>query len=101
MYGSRGSRRQSFLMCDGACIYPMQDHETRPSLSHAMSIVAVATLLALVSGACTQSRSPADKPAKPADVNESRIVHADREPGNWMTHGRNYDERRFSPLNQI
>jgi quinohemoprotein ethanol dehydrogenase len=38
---------------------------------------------------------------KPADVNGARIVAADSEPGNWMTHGRTYSEQRFSPLKQI
>src|SRR5579872_1333990 len=36
-----------------------------------------------------------------ADVNESRVIAADKEPGNWMTYGRTYDEQRFSPLKQI
>lgn len=39
--------------------------------------------------------------AKVADVDATRITHADAEPGNWMTHGRTYDEQRFSPLNQV
>ena len=30
-----------------------------------------------------------------------RIEAADSEAGNWMTHGRTYDEQRFSPLKQI
>ncbi|MCC7414451.1 MAG: PQQ-binding-like beta-propeller repeat protein, partial [Gammaproteobacteria bacterium] len=37
----------------------------------------------------------------PADVDGVRIVAADREPGNWMTYGRTYDEQRFSPLAKI
>src|SRR5580704_8094714 len=37
----------------------------------------------------------------PSYVNESRLLHADQEPGNWMTHGRTYNEQRFSPLKQI
>jgi quinohemoprotein ethanol dehydrogenase len=36
-----------------------------------------------------------------ANVNAERIRKADREAGNWMTHGRTYDEQRFSPLKQI
>lgn len=28
-------------------------------------------------------------------------MNADREPGNWMTHGRTYSEQRFSPLKQV
>jgi quinohemoprotein ethanol dehydrogenase len=39
--------------------------------------------------------------SKPANVNGSRIVAADGEPGNWMTHGRTYSEQRFSPLKRI
>jgi quinohemoprotein ethanol dehydrogenase len=39
--------------------------------------------------------------AKAAAVNGKRIAQADQEPGNWMTHGRTYNEQRFSPLKQI
>ncbi|MEN8718680.1 MAG: PQQ-dependent dehydrogenase, methanol/ethanol family [Oceanococcaceae bacterium] len=37
----------------------------------------------------------------PAAVDGTRIANADAEPHNWMSHGRTYDEQRFSPLNQI
>ena len=30
-----------------------------------------------------------------------RIQQANSEPQNWLSHGRTYDEQRFSPLNQI
>ena len=56
----------------------------------------------------TRSPSAQQKPgdavskrARPADVDGARIVAADREPGNWMSHGRTYSEQRFSPLKQI
>ncbi len=39
--------------------------------------------------------------AATASVNEARIIAADSEPGNWLAHGRTYDESRFSPLNSI
>ncbi len=39
--------------------------------------------------------------AKPAAVDGARILAADKEPGNWMSHGRTYDEQRFSPLDKI
>ncbi|MCB1706102.1 MAG: PQQ-dependent dehydrogenase, methanol/ethanol family [Halioglobus sp.] len=39
--------------------------------------------------------------APAAAVNAKRLVQADREPGNWMSHGRTYSEQRFSPLSQI
>ncbi|HEX5000663.1 MAG TPA: PQQ-dependent dehydrogenase, methanol/ethanol family [Terriglobia bacterium] len=37
----------------------------------------------------------------PAAVNAARLVGAAAEPGQWMSHGRTYDEQRFSPLDQI
>ena len=39
--------------------------------------------------------------AKAAEVSGERIDHADREAGNWMTHGRTYSEQRFSPLTAV
>src|SRR5262249_3675499 len=38
---------------------------------------------------------------KHADVDGTRIIKADQEPGNWMSHGRTYNEQRFSPLKDI
>jgi PQQ-dependent dehydrogenase (methanol/ethanol family) len=37
----------------------------------------------------------------PADVDAARLVAADKEPGNWMSHGRTYSEQRYSPLDKI
>jgi PQQ-dependent dehydrogenase (methanol/ethanol family) len=39
--------------------------------------------------------------AQPAAVSTERLEHADREPGQWLSIGRTYDEQRFSPLTQI
>ena len=40
--------------------------------------------------------------ASPAGaVTAERIMKADREPGNWLAHGRTYNEQRFSPLKWI
>src|SRR5688572_5667831 len=36
-----------------------------------------------------------------ARVDDARIRNADREPGNWMSYGRTYDEQRYSPLDRI
>ena len=36
-----------------------------------------------------------------AQVDGARIINANSEPGNWMSHGRTYDEQRHSPLDQI
>ena len=34
-------------------------------------------------------------------VDAERIINADREPRNWLAHGRTYSEQRYSPLDQI
>ena len=49
---------------------------------------------ALLGQGCASKRPP-------ADIDTRRIVHADREPGNWLSVGRTYDEQRFSPLREI
>ncbi|MFN2168082.1 MAG: PQQ-binding-like beta-propeller repeat protein, partial [Anaerolineae bacterium] len=43
------------------------------------------------------------EPALPetANVDGERIRGADQTPGEWLSHGRTYDEQRFSPLDQI
>ncbi len=64
----------------------------------------VAMVLALTAcGGCTVpgSHGAKETTAKAADVDGARILNADREPGNWMTHGRTYSEQRFSPLRKI
>jgi quinohemoprotein ethanol dehydrogenase len=50
---------------------------------------------ALITCVSAQAASP------PAQVDGARIQAADREPGNWMSHGRTYDEQRYSPLAKI
>src|SRR5216683_3209892 len=36
-----------------------------------------------------------------AQVTTERILHAEREPGNWLTYSGDYQGHRYSPLNQI
>ena len=40
-------------------------------------------------------------PQLPAQVPFSRIVNADKEPGNWLSYSRTLDGNRFSPLTEI
>jgi quinohemoprotein ethanol dehydrogenase len=39
--------------------------------------------------------------AEPAAVDAKRLGAADRDPGQWMSYGRTWDEQRFSPLKSI
>ena len=62
----------------------------------------VAAALALALVACHRApNAPAAAAPAAAAVSAARIQDADREPGNWMSHGRTYDEQRFSPLAKI
>ena len=75
--------------------------EWKPKLGRTTRLLGIQLFVGLISIACNRARFASQKPVKLADVNESRIINADREPANWMIYGRTYDEQRFSPLNQI
>jgi len=49
----------------------------------------------------SQTASQAPASTRPAMVDAARLTNADKEPGNWLTTGRTYSGRRFSPLKQI
>ncbi len=59
----------------------------------------VAVWAVLFCAAC-QNKAP-EPPPPPANVDVARIIKADAEPGNWLSHGRTYSEQRFSPLDKI
>lgn len=46
-----------------------------------------------------KARTPAAK--GPRLIDDAALRNADARTGDWITHGRNYGETRFSPLNQI
>jgi quinohemoprotein ethanol dehydrogenase len=62
-----------------------------PRLASLLGVVAVL-------GVMTQGAAPAPRAAA---VDQQRLLNADRDPGNWMSHGRTWSEQRFSPLKQI
>jgi quinohemoprotein ethanol dehydrogenase len=56
---------------------------------------------ASLSAACLLAAA-APPPQQPgATVDGTKIINADADPGEWLSHGRNYSEQRFSPLAQI
>jgi PQQ-dependent dehydrogenase (methanol/ethanol family) len=67
--------------------------------------------LMLILSACGPGQDqPTGKPSgdsAPAEVTDAglvtdaRLVNANAEAGNWLSHGRTYDEQRFSPLDQV
>ncbi len=58
-----------------------------------------ALLLTLTLFACSQAGTGPAPGA--AQVDSGRLLNADGEPGQWMSHGRTYDEQRYSPLADI
>jgi quinohemoprotein ethanol dehydrogenase len=51
--------------------------------------------------ACSRQKSGESTHRTTAEVNAQRIMNADQQPGDWLTHGRTYNEQRFSPLSAI
>ena len=73
-----------------------------------MTVLRFAPLLLLGSlAACGTGNSPsaanagATNAAAAAAVTAERLLAADSEPGQWLSHGRTYGEQRFSPLAEI
>jgi quinohemoprotein ethanol dehydrogenase len=67
-----------------------------------MFVAACSVALAL--SACQKSTDDATTAAaaKPAAaVDEARLLAADNHAGEWMSHGRDYSEQRFSPLKKV
>ncbi len=65
--------------------------------------IAAAGIAACDSDTVSQSTAPVAEAEAPraAAVGADRLVNAEREPGQWMSHGRTYWEQRYSPLAQI
>src|SRR5712664_4812715 len=66
-----------------------------------MMMVLALTASFRVSSSHSAQQSQRAAAAKPADVDGARIIQADQEPENWLSHGRTYNEQRFSPLKAI
>ena len=54
-------------------------------MKHALILLSLTTLIQVAS----------------AQVTYDRILHAENEPGNWLTYSGNYSGHRYSPLDQI
>ncbi len=63
--------------------------------------VGVAIVLSLWIGGRSLAPQTTSQIRASAKITDTRIVHADDQPGNWLTYGRTYSEQRFSPLKQI
>jgi PQQ-dependent dehydrogenase (methanol/ethanol family) len=57
-----------------------------------MVAAAVTAILAL--GACQPQ-------IRPGNVDAARLADPDKDPGDWLSHGRTYSEQRYSPLDKV
>ncbi|MEX1198933.1 MAG: PQQ-dependent dehydrogenase, methanol/ethanol family [Pseudohongiellaceae bacterium] len=72
--------------------------------SSGSSVIQVLRLLLAALVALTGVQSvfaQSDEAVPAAAVDAERLINANAEPENWMTHGRTYDEQRYSPLDRI
>ncbi len=60
-------------------------------------------VLALACAGCQRTPEETDETGRrdAAQVDVTRIINADQDAGNWLSHGRTYAEQRFSPLDKI
>ncbi|MDR2216613.1 MAG: PQQ-dependent dehydrogenase, methanol/ethanol family [Nevskiaceae bacterium] len=65
------------------------------------SALAGAMVSAALLAGCQSRDTASSALPPPAQVNMQRLLNADQEGGQWMSHSRTYDEQYFSPLNQI
>lgn len=72
------------------------------------ALISLLTVMAIALSACNQQGpkgtsqgSTTAARSGAAQVDDERLLQADNEPGNWMSHGRTYSEQRFSPLTSV
>lgn len=67
---------------------------------HALWLCSLAASACGHGGAPQSPTTPSSEP-QAAAVDDARLTQAATDEGNWLTHGRTYDEQRYSPLKQI
>ena len=50
---------------------------------------------------CDQQQTLAANDTVLGQITAERLINIDREPGSWMTGGRDYQQSYYSPLNEI
>jgi PQQ-dependent dehydrogenase (methanol/ethanol family) len=60
-----------------------------------------AWLVSLIVLALATEATAAEKPARPASVDDTRLLNAAKEPQNWLIYGGGWSEQHYSPLQSI
>ena len=58
-------------------------------------------MLPLIVLALSFEATAAEKPARPANVDDARLQNASKEPQNWLIYGGGWSEQHYSPLKSI
>jgi quinohemoprotein ethanol dehydrogenase len=64
-------------------------------------LLAATVVVAIAGSLALPTRAASDSAGGAATVDGARVAAADREPQNWLAHGRTYGEQRYSPLAQV
>ena len=73
----------------------------KPALTSLFLVLAVALPACNRQAPEGAAQEPSTTVHSPAQVDTKRLQQADKDAGNWMSHGRTYSEQRFSPLTGI
>ncbi len=73
----------------------------RPMKSGLLMLCVCCVIFLSTSEAQKKSRSSATSKSAAKIIDDAALRNADARAGDWLTHGRNYAETRFSPLTQI
>jgi len=63
----------------------------------AIKFFGIISILSYLSGCRNQLATP----STPGWIDQARLLQADKEPGNWMSLGRDFKQQHYSPLDQI
>ena len=61
----------------------------------------LASILLTIQCKQVESGTPAHIQKVTKAIDDNRLINADKTPGDWLSHGRNYAEDRYSILEQI
>lgn len=102
----KDSKQRLRNICD-AQIWVDEVPAGAPVIAQRQGLGSIAALLLLALAGCAghplQKSENANLRARgnPADVDEARLVNAEKDTANWLTYGRTYSQQRFSPLKKI
>lgn len=68
---------------------------------HKALILSLMSLVLAATGGCARKPAPDTGNAGPGQINNQRLLDLDREPGTWLTGGRDYQQSYYSPLTAI